>query len=71
MKPQEEAKKLYEQVVKAQRAFEDIEFRNNIKESEVSFRYDAIRGSLIMARNDIWGMFQEWQSELLAEKKSK
>jgi len=36
---------------------------SEIKESEVSFRYDAIVGILIMAQNDISEMLRSWEKE--------
>jgi hypothetical protein len=39
-------------------------FRQEIVEREVKFRFDAIEGILLMARNDIEGMVKMWQAEL-------
>lgn len=65
MNSQEEAKKLYEQIVKAQKAFEDNDFENSIKESEVSFRYKAVKAMLCIARNEVWQMFKEWNEDVI------
>ena len=33
------------------------------KESEVQFRYDTVRGMLVMLQNDITGMVNEWRRD--------
>jgi len=55
----DEAKELYEIVKKANGLFGE----NKYKESEVSFRFDALKGMLIMATNDIASMYIEWKEE--------
>ena len=37
------------------------EFKNQITEDEVRFRYEAVIGMLVMARNDINGMVKAWE----------
>ncbi len=57
----EEAKKLSSKISKA------IAVMNSggeeFEESEVKFRSEAIRGVLIMARNDVQAMLKSWQEE--------
>ncbi len=65
MKPQEEALKLYQAIKSAQVEFDSHKFIDEVKESEVKFRHEAVRGMLIMARNEVWAMHNEWNEDLL------
>ena len=39
-------------------------YRDNVKETEVSFRYDAVVGMLLMASNDVCEMADLWRKDL-------
>jgi hypothetical protein len=63
MEAHEEAKVLYESVVGALNAFSDTARGVDFKESEAKERYNAIRWMLIIARNEAYAMFQEWNGD--------
>jgi len=62
MTPLEEAQELFKRVSIALNELKRFDgFSADIKESEIKFRYESIIGILLMVRNDITGLLQEWK----------
>jgi len=61
MTPLEQARELLSKVDKSLKAMDRRGFKDKITESEVAFRFLAIDGMLVMARNDIIMMIEFWE----------
>ena len=59
--------KRVEKALSAMKPYDDFTF--NVKEHEVKFRYDSVVGMLLMAKNDISDMKDQWIQEIKGEKK--